>query len=385
MIHKLLAFLLLFSSLTFASTVITGTIKSPSGSLFNGTISFYLPFPGVKNAADPACPSACPMISQGPVKFYVVNGRITGPNPNQPNILATLVANGDISPPATVYQAIMTDIFGLYSQSYYVYIPSGGTFDIGTAFQTTITTTNVSVPLNYQTVETSGSAVTQRPTLNFIGTTCVDNPGLTRTDCTTSGAGFGLIAPAFLGNWEGSVYPLQPTTDGPFSATLANQVNGIIIKLLYPYTFNTITIGFHVGQPTAVVGVAYYTCTNAACTTNTKSVSFDNITGAFSNTIVTVAATGGPVTLQPGIYIAAWACSLITNVAAGQGLANGGSNEAAEPWNNRQGGFTTIVRGGHSASLMVGGILPNSLNPLVAGFTNSNSNIPAWIIEPQNP
>ena len=43
----------------------------------------------------------------------------------------------------------------------------------------------------YQTVEQSGSALTQRPTLNFTGSgvSCVDNSGATRTDCTISGGG----------------------------------------------------------------------------------------------------------------------------------------------------------------------------------------------------
>lgn len=45
----------------------------------------------------------------------------------------------------------------------------------------------------YQTVEQSGSALTQQPTLNFTGAgvTCVNNSGSTRTDCTIPGAGTG--------------------------------------------------------------------------------------------------------------------------------------------------------------------------------------------------
>ena len=42
----------------------------------------------------------------------------------------------------------------------------------------------------YGLIESAGTPVTQRSILNFVsGTTCVDNSGLNRTDCTTTGAG----------------------------------------------------------------------------------------------------------------------------------------------------------------------------------------------------
>jgi hypothetical protein len=42
----------------------------------------------------------------------------------------------------------------------------------------------------YSLIKNAGSALTQRPTLNFVsGTTCVDNAGANRTDCTSSGGG----------------------------------------------------------------------------------------------------------------------------------------------------------------------------------------------------
>ena len=46
---------------------------------------------------------------------------------------------------------------------------------------------------NYQTVKNAGTAVTQRPTLNFVsGVNCVDNAGSTQTDCTGTGGGSAL-------------------------------------------------------------------------------------------------------------------------------------------------------------------------------------------------
>jgi len=46
----------------------------------------------------------------------------------------------------------------------------------------------------YATIQEDGTSLTQRTTLNFIGTsiTCADNAGLTKTDCTLSAAGGGV-------------------------------------------------------------------------------------------------------------------------------------------------------------------------------------------------
>lgn len=46
----------------------------------------------------------------------------------------------------------------------------------------------------YGTVQEEGASLTQRTTLNFIGSsiTCVDNAGSSRTDCTVTGGGSGL-------------------------------------------------------------------------------------------------------------------------------------------------------------------------------------------------
>lgn len=46
----------------------------------------------------------------------------------------------------------------------------------------------------YSTVQEEGTALTQRGTLNFIGTsiTCVDNAGSGRTDCTITGGSGGI-------------------------------------------------------------------------------------------------------------------------------------------------------------------------------------------------
>lgn len=149
MIKKIMAALFLFTTIAFASqpqVIITGTFYTPSGSLFNGKAIFYLPFAGTKNTADPACPS-CPMVFQGPSTYPIINGKLVGVS--GPNSRAQLVGNGDISPGLTYYQVRLEDQGGIYSQVFYLYIPSSttnATFDIGSAIQTSVTTQNLSFP-----------------------------------------------------------------------------------------------------------------------------------------------------------------------------------------------------------------------------------------------
>jgi hypothetical protein len=52
----------------------------------------------------------------------------------------------------------------------------------------------------YATIQDEGTPLTQRSTLNFIGTSinCVDNGGTSTTDCTLSGSGSGLTHPEVM-------------------------------------------------------------------------------------------------------------------------------------------------------------------------------------------
>lgn len=64
----------------------------------------------------------------------------------------------------------------------------------------------------YATIDSNGSAITQRPTVNFISgsnatVTCVDNAGSTRTDCTVA-ATAGSSAPTFPVNAQTGTYQL---------------------------------------------------------------------------------------------------------------------------------------------------------------------------------
>lgn len=84
-----------------------------------------------------------------------------------------------------------------------------------------VTVTAASGSSGYSTVENSGSALTQRATLNFSGSgvSCADNAPDTRTDCTVTGssggggASFGTFA-ALPSETDGALYQ---QTDGPYS------------------------------------------------------------------------------------------------------------------------------------------------------------------------
>lgn len=132
MLKKLCIFALAFASLPcWALTTLTGTIKNTDGSNFTGRIVLALPFAGAIDSSGNA-------INPGPINYYVSNGAILSINP-------TIVANGDIvSPTGTYYIAALYGPYGNQTEVFNVVIPSGSTFNIGTAAQTSVTTPNVS-------------------------------------------------------------------------------------------------------------------------------------------------------------------------------------------------------------------------------------------------
>jgi hypothetical protein len=201
----------------------------------------------------------------------------------------------------------------------------------------------------------------------------VDGP-ITSTSVSVNGTNYGNLysvssAPSWLGSWEGTVYPLNPTADGHFEATSTNKVEVFPFKLLYPVSFNTLTIFFHVGQP-AAVGVGVYD------SSGNRLVHWDSVNAANSNTTVTATPTGGAVLVQPGNYQWAFACSTTSQVSSIPALTNGGTEESSEPWNNSR------ARSGSAANAMSAGVLPATLGTVTAGFPNSNNAIPAWTVEP---
>lgn len=94
----------------------------------------------------------------------------------------------------------------------------------------------------YQTVDQSGTPLTQRPTLNFTGAgvSCVDNSGATRTDCTISGGGGGgdTFTPPYVtpdsSNFYEPLFKITKIVNASYtwlnqgSATLTVESSGVI-------------------------------------------------------------------------------------------------------------------------------------------------------------
>ena len=130
----LLSALLSIVQLATAGTVqLIGTVHSPSGNNFNGSIKIVLPFAG---AVDTNCPGNC-AIAPAITAIPIVNGAPVG---------GFLVRNADIQPHGTYYRAVLYNSFGAPISTYNFVIPAGGTtFDIGAALITNVTTSNVSL------------------------------------------------------------------------------------------------------------------------------------------------------------------------------------------------------------------------------------------------
>lgn len=126
---KHLFVLLLLVGLAQASkTTLTGSITDAQGSGINGTLVMTLPVP----AQDTSTLTA---VAPGPVLFRLVNGSITGG--------AQLYDVANLQPAGLYYQARGYDTSGNL-QFYGNYIVTGGTFNLGAATPTVVTTSNIS-------------------------------------------------------------------------------------------------------------------------------------------------------------------------------------------------------------------------------------------------
>lgn len=131
MIKRLLLALILMAAPALATTTqVIGTLIDSSGTPINGTACFKLPV----NAVDTSTNRA---LSPQPICFQVTNGTFPA--------FANLVPNDVIQPLNTYYQTRVTNRSGgLVFMANYVIITGGGTFNIGLAIPTIVTTTSIS-------------------------------------------------------------------------------------------------------------------------------------------------------------------------------------------------------------------------------------------------
>lgn len=155
--------LLLLASFASA-TNLTGTIKYANGRLVNGTIVFALAVPGQDT-------SNFTVITSFPITYNLVNGVIT-------SAVGTpiLIGNDSIQPANTFYVATVRDSFGRLVMSA-PYRIVGGTFDIGQAVPTTLTTSNIAYlnPVGLGNPNTWTNVNTFQQPVTFSNTTTFSN------------------------------------------------------------------------------------------------------------------------------------------------------------------------------------------------------------------
>jgi hypothetical protein len=114
-----------------AQVPVTGSLVTPTGTRWTGKLVVTFPFAGMTDGSgNVVVPSIPP--------WTVVDGHLPS--------TATLASNGDMPIKGTYYIAALYDSFGNKREVFPFQIPAGAlSFDIGSAQQTTITTSNVSL------------------------------------------------------------------------------------------------------------------------------------------------------------------------------------------------------------------------------------------------
>jgi len=177
-------------------------------------------------------------------------------------------------------------------------------------------------------------------------------------------------SPSLLGNWEGANLTMNPSGQGVFAATTANLVEVFQVKLLYPFSFNTLTFVSASVSGSNLVGIGLYSAAGSLL------VAWNNITVATNATKFANTPAGGATLINPGNYFWGYACSTTATVQTEGGLTNATSNETGMPWNQ------SAVRNGYATNKMSSGVMPSTLGTLTAGFPNSNFPCPCWVVEP---
>jgi hypothetical protein len=169
------------------------------------------------------------------------------------------------------------------------------------------------------------------------------------------GPTLGLTTPSWWGSFEGGLYYFNPTLAGLYGTTTGNQVKCSMVRIDRPITISKISTLVNAnGGAGSLAGFGYYT------TSGNKIFSWDSIDihagGIQQTTLVS------PVTLQPGEYFAASACSNSSSAASQCGYQGGSTSEGIETWNV----FGT-KRSGTAANAMVAGAMPATLGVISVG------------------
>jgi hypothetical protein len=185
-----------------------------------------------------------------------------------------------------------------------------------------------------------------------------------------TGATLGLTAPFWWMMWEGSNFSFSNSGNGQYGTNTANQVKVAMIRIPYQIKVKQMTTRILSSSASAVGGCGIYD------SSGNRLIHWDNYSLATGGVTVTVQASGS-LTLQPGLYYGATACSDTSSAASLGGFGASGTNEGVQPWNTN--GTTRV---GYAANAMAAGVLPATLGALSPGGGGLNPGFPNILLEP---
>lgn len=182
----------------------------------------------------------------------------------------------------------------------------------------------------YYIIENSGTALTSRPTLNFVsGTTCVDNAGSNRTDCTSSGGsgatgpGGGITAYSSLAVTlsAGSTVYVPFGGDGAGSGTEASVQMKIQPSILVQGACLSVSVAPGTGN-----SLSFTLRDNGANTAITATISGASSTSACDSTDQVTTTSGDLLdwALTPSGIIAGYAPNVMISAQSGYSSGSGG-------------------------------------------------------------
>lgn len=178
--------------------------------------------------------------------------------------------------------------------------------------------------------------------------------------------------PAWWMSGDGSSYSFS-NSSGLFSTGTGNQIQWWMVRVPYTIKITTATFRYIGAGAGGVGGFAIYDSTG-----QTKLASFDNFAFSGGAGPKVITATGGSVTLAPGIYIMACSQSATGASASTQGsYLTQGSSDVTNAWN-----ANATARSGVAANSMVAGVLPVALGALSKSASAPAAFLPSVCFEP---
>lgn len=172
----------------------------------------------------------------------------------------------------------------------------------------------------YNTIDSNGTPVTARTTVNFISGTnstvnCVDNSGASRTDCTvssTGGGGGGTVTSVSSANADIGI--INPTTTPQFTLNSSTTPGANKIPKLDGSGNLTIPIGtVNIGS----TGVSTGTINILGSTSGTVSITAANAAGTWVFQVPTSGGSSGQVLTTNGSGTTTWSSPTATNLNGG--------------------------------------------------------------------